>query len=110
MPVLAAHATTLATELGRDGEALTAADTIDPTDIVSVPRRARHLIEVARAHHGRGDTAAVLALLRTSYDTAPETALYNGYARDMARTLLRRPPAGARAEVRDLAAALGLAA
>ncbi|WP_330249764.1 helix-turn-helix domain-containing protein [Nocardia sp. NBC_00565] len=49
-PVMAAHATTLGVELRQPGEALRAARSIDADHIVSVPRRGRHLIEVARAY------------------------------------------------------------
>jgi hypothetical protein len=110
VPVLAAHATTLGVELRRAGEAVRAANSIDPDAIGSVPRRSRHLIEVARAHHQLHDRHAVLALLDKAERTAPETIRYNGFAREMLLDLRGRPPAGFRDDVQDLCARVGIAA
>lgn len=109
-PVMAAHATTLGVELRRAGEALRAADAIDPDTIASVPRRSRHLIEVARAHHQREERHAVWALLDKAERTAGETIRYNGFAREMLLDLSARPPAGFRDDVRDLCRRVGLLA
>jgi hypothetical protein len=43
--IMGAHATTLGVELRRPGEALRAAESLDPELIPSIPRRSRHLIE-----------------------------------------------------------------
>ncbi|WP_317744010.1 helix-turn-helix domain-containing protein [Nocardia seriolae] len=107
-PVMAAHATTLAVELRQPGEALRAARSIDADQIVSVPRRGRHLIEVARAYMQRDEDTAALTMLVKSEWTAPETIRYNGFARDMLRDLSRKPPTGMRAEVRDLSQRVGI--
>ncbi|WP_280365155.1 hypothetical protein [Nocardia wallacei] len=104
-PVMAAHAVTLGVELRRSGEALQAAQTFDAKRIVSVPRRSRHFIEVARAHHRRDDAVATLAVLSSSERTAPETIRYNGFARDLLRGLLKSPPSGMRDDVHALASA-----
>src|SRR5262245_38384135 len=45
--IMGAHAVTIAVELRQDGEARRAAESVEPDDIASVPRRSRHLIEVA---------------------------------------------------------------
>jgi transcriptional regulator with XRE-family HTH domain len=108
MPVLAAHATTVGVELRRPGEALRAADTVDADAIASVPRRSRHLIEVARAHHQRDEQVAVWALLHKAERVAPETIRYNGFAREMLIDLAARPPAGFRTEVHDLCQRVGI--
>lgn len=55
IPVMAAHATTLGVELRRPGEALRSTKAFTAEDIVSLPRRSRHYIEVARAYAQRGD-------------------------------------------------------
>ena len=110
MPVMGAHATTLGVELRRAGEALQAADGIDADAIASVPRRSRHLIEVARAHHQRDERHAVWALLDKAERTAPETIRFNGFARDMLLDLADHPPAGFRDDVRDLCGRVGLLA
>ncbi|WP_280276970.1 helix-turn-helix domain-containing protein [Nocardia wallacei] len=109
-PVMAAHAVTLGVELRRSGEALRAAQTFDAERIVSVPRRSRHFIEVARAHHRRDDAVATLALLSKSEWTAPETIRYNGFARDLLRGLLKSPPSGMRDDVHALSERVGVAA
>src|SRR5690606_10711871 len=108
--VQAANATTLSVELRRPGEALRAAGSIDEDDIASIPRRARHLIEVARAHDERNNRQAVLALLDRAQQTAPETISYNGYAREMLLALQKNPPAGMSHEVHQLCRRVGLAA
>lgn len=108
LPVIGAHATTLGVELHRPGEALRAADSIAPETIPSLARRSRHLIEVARGHHLRGDRHAVWALLNRSERTAPETIRYNGFAREMLRDLTKRPPTGLREDVDDLCRRVGI--
>lgn len=110
VPVLSAHATTLGVELRRPGEALRAAEAFDPDAIVSLPRRSRHLIEVARAYHQQDERTAALAMLDKSERTASETIRYNGFAREMLLDLHRKPPAGFRDDVRDLCARVGIAA
>ncbi|MCX4099253.1 helix-turn-helix domain-containing protein [Nocardia sp. alder85J] len=109
-PVMQAHAVTLGVELQRPGEALAAANKFDADEIVSVPRRARHMIEVARAHAERKQSTAVLALLDKSERTASETIRYNGFAKSMIRELQARPPSGMREDVADLARRVGVAA
>jgi len=60
----------------KPGEAVRQAGRLHPARIPSRPRRARHLIEVARGHYGKGDNEAVMATLRQAYDSAPETIRY----------------------------------
>ncbi|NEW29757.1 helix-turn-helix transcriptional regulator [Nocardia cyriacigeorgica] len=108
VPVMAAHATTLGVELRRPGEALRAASGFDADQIASVPRRSRHFIEVARAHEQRDEPVATLALLDKAVRTAPETAKYNGHARDMLHALMRKPPSGMRNDVHELGRQIGL--
>ncbi|WP_040687578.1 helix-turn-helix domain-containing protein [Nocardia vinacea] len=109
MPVMAAHATTLGVELRRPGEALRASNEFDADRIVSLPRRSRHFIEVARAHFQRDESTAVLAMLDKSERTASETIRYNGYAREMLHALAKRPPSGMRDDVRELCQRVGVA-
>lgn len=109
-PVQAANAVTIGVDLRRSGEALRAARSLDAEAIPSVPRRSRHLIEVARAYEQRGEQAAVLALLDRSQRTAPETISYNGFAREMLMGLRKSPPAGMARDVRELCDRVGVAA
>ncbi|WP_306363692.1 helix-turn-helix domain-containing protein [Nocardia sp. CC227C] len=110
LPVMAAHATTLGVELHRPGEALRSARSFEPDQIVSLPRRSRHLIEVARAYLQRDEETAALMMLIESERTAPETIRYNGYAREMLGELSKKPPTGMRAEVREFSRKMGFRA
>ncbi|WP_324193515.1 helix-turn-helix domain-containing protein [Nocardia otitidiscaviarum] len=110
MPVMTAHATTLGVELRRPGEALRSARSVEPDQIVSLPRRSRHLIEVARAYLQRDEDTAALTMLIKSEQTAPETIRYNGYAREMLSELSKKPPTGMRTEVRELSRKVGVRA
>jgi transcriptional regulator with XRE-family HTH domain len=106
-PVVGFYAVSVCVELQKGGEALRAARRIPPETITSRPRRARHLIEVARAHNLRAEHADTLAALRLAYETAPETIRFNSYARKMTLDLLSGP-AEIRRDARDLAMKVGL--
>jgi hypothetical protein len=105
--IMGAHAVTVAVELQKSGEAVRQARRHDVAAIPSRPRRARHLIEVARAHYGKDDTEATVATLRQAYESSPETIRYNGYARQITLDLLDGPGA-TRDDARDLAVRVGL--
>ncbi|MFF5033548.1 helix-turn-helix domain-containing protein [Nocardia salmonicida] len=108
--VQGANAVTLGVDLRRSGEALRAARALEEDTIVSVPRRSRHLIEVARAYGQRDEGAAVLALLDKAHRTAPETIGFNGFAKDLLLELSKRPPVGMTKDVRELCQRVGVAA
>lgn len=95
-------------ELQKAGAALRSAEEVPSNSITSRPRRARHLVEVARAYNLKAQHASTIATLREAYDTAPETIRYNSYARRMTLDLLEGP-AELRADARDLAVKVGLA-
>ncbi|MEU4474671.1 helix-turn-helix transcriptional regulator [Micromonospora sp. NPDC023888] len=105
--IMGAHAVTVAVELQKSGEAVRQARRHDAAAIPSRPRRARHLIEVARAHHGKDDRGTAMASLRQAYESAPETIRFNGYARQITLDLLSGPPS-TRKDARDLALKVGL--
>lgn len=105
-PVLGFYAVSLGVELRKGGEALRQARRVDPAAITSTPRRARHLIEVARAHRLRDDPSAMLATLDAAYRAAPETIRYNGYARQLTIESLESP--SLRPAAVDLATKIGL--
>ncbi|MGN9920229.1 helix-turn-helix domain-containing protein [Micromonospora palomenae] len=107
--IMGAHAVTVAVELQKSGEAVRQANRLDPAGIPSRPRRARHLIEVARGHYGKGDNQATVATLRQAYESAPETIRFNGYARQITLDLLDGPRS-LRGDVHDLALKVGLVA
>ncbi|MEV6815407.1 helix-turn-helix transcriptional regulator [Micromonospora sp. NPDC051296] len=105
--IMGAHAVTVAVELQKSGEAVRQARRHGAAAIPSRPRRARHLIEVARAHYGKDDKEAAVATLRQAYESAPETIRFNGYARQITLDLLDGPRS-TRDDARDLAARVGL--
>ncbi|OZV80874.1 transcriptional regulator [Micromonospora echinospora] len=105
--IMGPHAVTVAVELQKPGEAVRQARRHDAAAIPSRPRRARHLIEVARAHYGKDDRESAVAMLRQAYESAPETIRYNGYARQITLDLLEGPRS-TRDDARDLAARAGL--
>ncbi|MGA4731932.1 helix-turn-helix domain-containing protein [Micromonospora taraxaci] len=105
--IMGAHAVTVAVELQKSGEAVRQAHRHDSAAIPSRPRRARHLIEVARAHYGKDDKEAAVSTLRQAYESAPETIRFNGYARQITLDLLDGPPS-TRDDARDLAVKVGL--
>ncbi|CCH17509.1 helix-turn-helix domain-containing protein [Micromonospora lupini] len=105
--IMGAHAVTVGVELQKSGEAVRQARRHDAADIPSRPRRARHLIEVARAHCGKDDRETAMANLRRAYESAPETVRFNGYARQITLDLLSGPPS-TRSDARDLALKVGL--
>ena len=107
--IMGAHAVTVAVELQKSGEAERQARRHDVAAIPSRPRRARHLIEVARAHDGKNDKEATVATLRRAYESAPETIRFNGYARQITLDLLDGPRP-IRDDARDLAVKVGLVA
>ena len=106
--VMQAHGVTLDVELRRAGEATKRGRKLDANSIVSIARRSRHLVEVARAHHQQADFVATYAHLLSATNTAPDTVRFNGYVREMMRTMVARPPTGMSAEVRQLAGRIGI--
>jgi transcriptional regulator with XRE-family HTH domain len=92
------HAVAVAVELGEAGEALRRAAGIH-ADALSVERRARFLIDVARANGQRRETAAAVAALRQAFELTLEQVRYHPLVRELVRDLVRR---GRRRPNRDL--------
>lgn len=104
--VVGFYALSVAVELHKGAEAVRTAERINPDTIASLPRRARHLVEVARAHHLRADPDAALAAVRAAHAAAPETVRYNSYARSIVLEL--RDDAARRSAAGHLAAKIGM--
>lgn len=79
--IMGAHAVTVAVELHAGGESVRQAARAEADVIPSRPRRARHRIEQARAYQLDGQPDVALATLAQAHEAAPETILYNGYAK-----------------------------
>jgi transcriptional regulator with XRE-family HTH domain len=97
----------VAVELGDAGRALRAATTVD-TSSLSAERRARMLIDVARAHAQRRHVAEAVAALHQAEDITPEQVRGHDLVRQLVSDLLtmQDPPSS---ELRDLAGRLGAA-
>jgi len=94
----------VAVELGDAGRALHTATTVD-TSGLSAERRARMLIDVARAHTQRRQVGEAVAALRQAEDITPEQFLTHDLVRQLVSDLLtmQDPPSS---ELRGLAARL----
>jgi transcriptional regulator with XRE-family HTH domain len=101
------HEIAVAVELGDAGRALRAATTVDARGL-SAERRARMLIDVARAHGQRRQVDEAVAALRQAEDITPELVHGHELVRQLVTDLLtmQDPPS---AELRDLAVRLGTA-
>jgi transcriptional regulator with XRE-family HTH domain len=97
----------VAVELGDAGRALHAAATVDASGL-SAERRARMLIDVARAHAQRRQVSEAVAALREAEQITPEQVRGHELVRQLISDLLtmQDPPS---AELRDLAVRLGAA-
>jgi transcriptional regulator with XRE-family HTH domain len=97
----------VAVELGDAGRALRAAATVDPSGL-SAERRARMLIDVARAHAQRRQVSEAVAALQEAERITPEQFRGHEIVRQLLSDLLtmQQPPSS---ELRDLAARMGAA-
>jgi tetratricopeptide (TPR) repeat protein len=101
------HEIAVAVELGDAGRALHTAATVD-TSGLSAERRARMLIDVARAHAQRRQIHEAVAALSQAEDITPEQVRTHNAVRQVVSDLLtmQDPPSG---ELRDLAGRLAVA-
>ena len=106
---VAIHGVTVAVELHQPGAALDWSRKINDELIPARPRRARHLIEVARAHAQIGEHDQVADLVTAAVAAAPETPRWNRETAELVNGLLDGP-ASVRPAGRRLAAAVGIAA
>lgn len=97
----------VAVELGDAGRALRTAANVDTTGL-SAERRARMLIDVARAHAQRRQVGEAVAALRQAEEITPEQVRGHELARQLVSDLLtmQDPPSG---ELGELAARVGIA-
>jgi hypothetical protein len=97
----------VAVELGDAGRALRIASNMDATGL-SAERRARVLIDVARAHAQRRQISEAVAVLHEAEDITPEQVRGHELVRQLVSDLLtmQDPPSG---DLRGLAARVGAA-
>jgi transcriptional regulator with XRE-family HTH domain len=102
---VALHEIAVAVELGDAGRALHTAAAIDVSGL-SAERRARMLIDVARAHAQRRQAAEAITALRQAEDITPEQIRAHSRVRQLVSDLMtmQDPPS---VELRDLAECVG---
>jgi hypothetical protein len=103
---VALHEIAIAVELGDAGRALRTAAAVDATGL-SAERRARMLIDVARAHAQRRQTGEATAALRQAEDITPEQVRAHDRVRQLVSDLMamQDPPPS---ELRGLAQRVGV--
>ena len=99
------YAIAVAVELGDAGRALRVAATVDTTGL-SAERRARMLIDVARAHAQRRQASEAIAALRRAEDITPEQVRAHDRVRQLVSDLMTMQDLPS-AELRDLAERVG---
>jgi transcriptional regulator with XRE-family HTH domain len=101
------QAVMVAVELGDAGTALRRAATVDASKLLA-ERRARFLIDVARAYHQRRQTDDVLRTLAEAEALTPEQVRTHRYVREMVRDLLRDERRPVTPDLRALAKRIGV--
>jgi transcriptional regulator with XRE-family HTH domain len=99
---VAVHAVAVAVELGDAGEALEIAESLDVTPL-SAERRARFLVDLARAYTQRRQLTAATDALLAAEELAPEQIRVHDVVRETIRDLLQIAGRNAPEELRGLA-------
>jgi transcriptional regulator with XRE-family HTH domain len=104
---VALHAVAVAVELGDAGEALRRAAPVDASRL-SVERRGRFLLDVARAYAQRRKTVEAVRAIEEAEALAPEQVRSHPMVREMVRDLLRGERRRVNPELRRLAERVGV--
>ncbi len=104
---VAVHSVAVAVELGESGEALRRATNVH-TEALSAERRARLLIDIARAHGQRRETAGAVTALKAALELTPEQVQYHPLTHELVRDLLRRGRRRPNPELMRVARAVGI--
>lgn len=102
------YAVAVALEDGNPVEALRVADSVALDELPTAERRARFLVEVARAHLIRRDDAAAVGALLEAERHSAEEVRYQVVAREIVRACMRRERRSRTPGLRGLAARLGV--
>ncbi|MEV6984800.1 helix-turn-helix transcriptional regulator [Sphaerisporangium sp. NPDC051017] len=102
------HAISIGVDLRTPGAALQKAEDIDLSEVPSVERRARVLVELARAHHQRSDKAGALHYMNRAQIASPETVRYTPSARGLVGELFLQAKGPLKADAAALVEAVGL--
>jgi hypothetical protein len=104
---VALHAVGIAVELGDAGEALRRAATVDRSGL-SIERRARFLLDVARAYAQRRKVVDTVRALEEAEALTPEQVRSHPMVREMVRDLLRGERRSVNPDLRALAQRVGV--
>jgi transcriptional regulator with XRE-family HTH domain len=104
---VALHAVAVAVELGDAGEALRRAAPVDASRL-SVERRGRFLLDMARAYAQRRKTAEAVRTIEEAEALTPEQVRSHPMVREMVRDLLRGERRRVNPELRRLAERVGV--
>ncbi|MEV3980814.1 helix-turn-helix domain-containing protein [Nonomuraea sp. NPDC049758] len=104
------HAVSVGADLSKGHEARRRAEQIDPDTVASLDRRARLLIETARAYQLQRDWAGALHFLRLAYNASSEGVMYQPLARGIAVDALDGGGPLVAREARQFATLLGIPA
>jgi transcriptional regulator with XRE-family HTH domain len=107
------HSVHLAAEEGDAHEALRLADDVEvpePGGVLPLERTTRYLVEVMHSHRLTGDDFGTLYVLQKIKKASPEEIRYFPLVREAVGTLLKRERPQYRADLRELAAHVGVLA
>ncbi|MEV5279016.1 helix-turn-helix transcriptional regulator [Streptomyces sp. NPDC051994] len=104
------HAVSIGVDLRTPGTALNRAESIDLETVPSVERRARVLVELARAQRQRRDQAGALHWMGRAFKSSPETVRYTPSARGLVADLAKDTRGPLKTDALQLAEAVGVLA
>lgn len=102
------HAVSVGVDLRAPGVALQRAETIDLDKVPSVERRARVLVEFARAYNQREDRAGALHFMNRARQSSPETVRYTPAARSLVVELATKSRGPLKSDAMALAESVGV--
>lgn len=105
---VAIHGLAIEAELGRADAVVEHGARLNVDDVPSVERRARVLIDTARAFVQRGEDESAILVLLDAERTSGDEVRHSTLVRELLRELLVRDRARARSHVHDLARRVGL--
>lgn len=102
------HAVSVGVDLRTPGAALQRAESIDLKKVPSVERRARVLVEFARAYDHREDKSGALHFMNRACESSPETVRYTPSARSLVAELATTTRGPLKADAMALAESVGV--
>lgn len=102
------HAVSVGVDLRTPGVALQRAESIDLNQVPSVERRARVLVEFARAYDQRDDKAGALHFMNRACESSPETVRFTPSARSLVAELATSTRGPLKTDAMALAESVGV--